>query len=55
MTVRITVERISDGELRVTLTADIRVSGDLGSLLHVQGAGRGRRAVGRRALPFRSS
>jgi hypothetical protein len=34
-TVAITVERISGSEVRVTGTADIRVSGDLTSLLCV--------------------
>lgn len=32
------MERVSVGEIRVTLTADIRVSGDLGSLLRLQDA-----------------
>jgi excisionase family DNA binding protein len=32
MTVRITMERISDSEVRITLTADIRVNGNLGPL-----------------------
>jgi excisionase family DNA binding protein len=33
VTARITLERFSAGEVRVTVTADIRISGDLGSLL----------------------
>jgi excisionase family DNA binding protein len=37
VTVRITLERVSTGEIRVTLTADIRISGDLGSLTSPQG------------------
>jgi excisionase family DNA binding protein len=37
MTARITVERIGDSEVRVTLSAEIRVTGDLGSLLRLQG------------------
>jgi excisionase family DNA binding protein len=33
VTARITLERISAREVRVTVTADIRITGDLGSLL----------------------
>lgn len=32
MTVKITMERTSDSEVRITLTADIQVSGNLGPL-----------------------
>ena len=38
MTVRIIVERTGGGEIRVTLTADIRVIGDLRQLLGPPGA-----------------
>ena len=38
MTARITLERIGAGEVRVTVTADIRISGNLGSLLCPHGA-----------------
>jgi excisionase family DNA binding protein len=36
VTARITVQRTSSDEIRVTLTADIRVSGDLGPLRWLQ-------------------
>jgi excisionase family DNA binding protein len=35
VTARITVERISAGEIRVTLTADIRIGGDVRSLIYL--------------------
>jgi excisionase family DNA binding protein len=38
VTVRITVERAGAGEVRVTVAADIRISGDLGTLLGQPGA-----------------
>ena len=38
MTAKITRERIGASEIRVTLTADIRISGDLSSLLCPQDA-----------------
>lgn len=41
VTAVIAVERISGREVRVTVTADIRVSGDLTSLLSPQGASAG--------------
>lgn len=57
MTARITVKRIGDSEIRITLTADIRVSGDAGRLLRPQGtsASAWEEAGGRQAVPFRSS
>lgn len=33
MTIKITVEKVSDNEVRVTLTGDIRISGDLNVLV----------------------
>jgi hypothetical protein len=38
VTARVTVEQAGAGELRVTLTADIRISGDLGPLARLQDA-----------------
>lgn len=52
VTALITVERISSREVRVTVTADIRVSGDLTSLLSPQGAPAGEAGGGPAGAPL---